>query len=549
MQTDRRGLVTRLWVRCCVLGAVCAAGILQALAQSPPAEQPLSAASLSPTAKADMPAREMTAEIDRMLAASWKKAGIEPAVAADDAEFLRRVYLDLAGKIPAVAEVRKFLADTRADKRARLVDEQLNGAAFAAHFANIWRDMLLTGTNPELRTGVAELESWLRLRFAASTPYNQLVAELVASSSAGPARGAQPLAVTVPSPIVFFQANERKPENLAASLSKVFLGVQVECAQCHDHPFAKWRQDDFWSFAAFFRGLDARPSDMTMISLTDSRDRSGLPIPGTQTMAVPRFLDGSMPAWQADSGNRAVLAQWMTGATNPFFARAAVNRVWEQFFGRSLSAPADSGASAPDGHAELLDILAAQFVAAGFELKQLIRGIVLSQAYQLSSKAEAADEEHIAHFARMSVRRMTGDQLFDSLVQATGFYEPPPPRTGPLQASGSVRADFRNKFAEEVGSRGDSQTSIVQALALLNGKLVGDATNVESSRALKAIVKLPSIDTAERLEILFLATLSRLPRDEEAAKFLEYVTADDEEGRLADTLWVLLNSAEFASNH
>jgi len=491
----------------------------------------------------------MTAQIDRALAAGWKNAGIEPAVAADDAEFVRRVYLDLAGKIPSVAEVRKFLTDARPDKRARLVNEQLEGAIFAAHFANIWREMLLAGTNPELRASVPELESWLRLRFAANTPYNQLVAELVASSSPGQPRGAQSLAVTVPSPIAFFAANERKPENLAASLSKVFLGVQVECAQCHDHPFAKWRQDDFWSFAAFFRGLDAQSSDMTLISLADSRDRSGLPIPGTQTIALPRFLDGSMPAWQTDSGNRAMLAQWMTRSNNPFFARAAVNRVWEQFFGRSLSAPADAGAASPAGHAELLDVLAEQFVGARFDLKQLIRGIVLSRAYQLSSKADAADEERTAHFACMPVRRMTGDQLFDSLVQATGFYEAPPPRMGQPLATVSVRADFRNKFAEEGGQRSDSQTSIVQALALMNGKLVGDATSIENSRTLKAVVKLPFVDTVERLEILFLATVSRPPNDEEAAKFLEYVRAGDEEGRLADALWVLLNSAEFASNH
>ena len=154
--------------------------------------------------------------------------------------------------------------------------------------------MLLAGTNPELRTGSAELESWLRLRFAANTPYNQLVAELVSSAAAAtasrPGQSVAALAVTVPSPAAFFQANERKPENLAASLSKVFLGVDVQCAQCHDHPFAHWKQGDFWSLAAFFRGMEPPGAGMTMtVSLADSRDRSGLTIPGTETIALPRF--------------------------------------------------------------------------------------------------------------------------------------------------------------------------------------------------------------------------------------------------------------------
>jgi Protein of unknown function (DUF1549)/Protein of unknown function (DUF1553) len=551
MHTHWHSRVKRFLGCASVLGAAWVVGLslapAQALRSSSSAEQlPASPAALSAPAYAT--ARAMTARIDGALSAAWADGGVEPAAVADDAEFLRRAHLDLAGKIPSVAEVRKFLADQRLDKRERLVDEQLEGAIFAAHFANLWREMLLAGTNPELRMGVAELESWLRLRFAAGTPYNQLVAELVASAVPARSRSAQPLAVTVPSPLAFFQANERKPENLAARLSKVFLGVNVECAQCHDHPFAKWRQDDFWSFAAFFRGMDGPSSDMAVIALADSRDRTGLPIPGTETVAMPRFLDGSLPAWQADSGNRAMLAWWMTRAENPFFARAAVNRVWEQFFGRSLSTPDGGGTAGPAGHAELLDALAEQFVAARFDLKQLIRGIVLSRTYQLSSRG-AADDGRTGQFALMPVRRMTGDQLFDSLVQATGFYEPPPPRAAQPLAAPSVRADFRNKFADEGSERGDSQTSIVQALALMNGKLIGDATSIENSRTLKAVVKLPLVDTAERLEMLFLATVGRPPSAEERAKFLAYIEDGELAPRLADVFWVLLNSAEFASNH
>jgi Protein of unknown function (DUF1549)/Protein of unknown function (DUF1553) len=496
--------------------------------------------------------RDFSGEIDRALSASWTAARVEPADAADDSEFMRRVYLDLTGKIPSVERARKFLADGAPDKRERLVDELLNGAVYAAHFANTWREVLLAGTNPELRTSVPELESWLRLRFAANTPYDQLAAELIAASSVGPSRRARQTAATIPSPIAFFQANQRKPESLAASTSSVFLGVQVQCAQCHDHPFAKWRRTDFWSLAAFFRGVDqgvAATGDPMAVALVDSFDRSGLPIPGGKVTAAPRFLDGTEPTWTPELGNRAALAQWISRPDNPFFARAAVNRVWSQFFGRNLAPPPDSADSAPAGHAELLQELAGQFVASGYDLKKLVRAIVLSRAYQLSSKSRTLQGEQSIYFAIMPVRRMTADQLYDSLVQATGFYEPPASRSQQPFQNDSARVEFRNTFADETAEATETQTSIVQALAMMNGRLTNGATNVENSKTLSAVVGAPFLDTSGRLETLFLAAFSRRPSDEETAKFLAYAKSGHEDKRLADIFWALLNSTEFALNH
>jgi len=501
------------------------------------------------------PAHALADEIDRELTAAWQADGVAPAPAADEAEFLRRVYLDLVGKIPPVAEVRSFLADEHPDKRQRLVDDLLSSAVCAAHFANTWRDVLLAGTNPERRTNVPELETWLRLRFSANTPYDQLVAELVGGTIAAPVGRAQSRRTLVPSPLAYFQANERKPENLSASLSSVFLGVQVECAQCHDHPFAKWRQDDFWSFAAFFRGLDGASSEVMPVALADSFDRAGLTIPGTETVAVPRYLDGGIPAWNNEVGNRAMLAQWMTSPRNPFFARAAVNRVWEHFFGRPLADVTDPREPAQGSAlAVLRDELAARFVASRFDLKLLIRGITASRAYQLSSRSRAAEpadagDQDITVFARFPVRRMTADQLFDSLVQATGFHEAPPERGDQPFPVDSARADFRKKFGEQGRERVDSQTSIVQALTLMNGRLIGDAIDLERSKSLQAAVRSPFLDLPGRLEILFLATLSRPPRPEEAARFLAFIQRGEIDLGLADTFWVLLNSAEFISNH
>ena len=219
----------------------------------------------------DLSPDALAARIDQALAAGWKAEGVVPAPPADDAEFLRRASLDILGKIPAASEVRAFLRDQTPNKRRRLIYGLLARGGFANHFANTWRELLLPGanTNAQTRALAPPLEAWLRLRFAENAPYDRLVSELLTPAALpGAQPGAAPAAASAPSPLAFFQVNEYKPENLAANTSRLFLGTQVQCAQCHDHPFARWKREEFWSLAAFFSGSSVVAQSRALPSMT-----------------------------------------------------------------------------------------------------------------------------------------------------------------------------------------------------------------------------------------------------------------------------------------
>lgn len=501
----------------------------------------------------------LAAKIDEVFSNDWQASQVKVAPPADDAEFLRRVYLDIAGKIPSVAEARAFLDDNRPDKRRRLIEDLVNRGSFAAHFANVWRDLLLPGANMNLETrGLASpFETWLRVRFAANVPYDQLVAELITARLATPAQP-NPLQRTVaaPSPGAFFQVNENKPENLAANTSRIFLGMQVQCAQCHDHPFSHWRRDEFWALAAFFGNLQPTTPDGDAANAAAQVTVAGgmltIKVPETDLVVEAKFLDGSPPQLRAGEDPRLALSRWITRRDNPYFARAAVNRLWDHFFGRGFVDPVDDlDERNPPLHPELFDEVARQFVAHDYDLKYLVRAIALTRAYQLSSRTEAGSQSELDHFARMPLKRMTPEQLYDSLVQATGFRDSNTTQQ-PLNPFGddSVRNQFLAKFSDQSARRSEAQTSIPQALSLMNGVFTNDATSLERSQIMSAIIELPVLDTAGRIETLCLATLSRLPDEEEARLLVEYVQQSaDEKEALADVFWVLLNSAEFIFNH
>ncbi|HEX3725305.1 MAG TPA: DUF1549 and DUF1553 domain-containing protein [Pirellulales bacterium] len=501
-------------------------------------------------------ARQLTAEIDRVLAASWAAAKIEPAAPADDAQFLRRIYLDLIGKIPSVAELQAFLANSAPDKRASVVEELLGRGAHAQHFANTWRGLMLAGAPENIESGllIPQFETWLRLRFAVNTPYDRFVNELLTSAIEPAAQPtAQRVRSALPSPAAFFQANESKPEQIAASTTRIFLGVQVQCAQCHDHPFSHWTRREFWSLAAFFD----RPPGMAAPAKPPSGSVNAILIPETQIVVEPAFLDGRQPDWSTGAAKRELLSRWITETSNPFFARAAVNRLWDHFLGRGFVHPVDDlDKSNHPSHPELLDEMARQFAVHHFDLNYLVRAITLTRAYQLSSQGGSAGDDDLSQFARMPLRRMTSDQLFASIVQATGFREPPrPARRGVvLPDTSSAAAEFRNRFADQSVPRTEAETSILQALALMNGQLVSDATDLAKSETLVAVAEAPFMDHLERVEALFMAALARRPAADELGPLVTYVEQggaehDSPKKALADVFWALLNSAEFALNH
>jgi hypothetical protein len=485
--------------------------------------------------------------IDARLDARIAAAGARAAPPADDAEFHRRAYLDVTGRIPSPRDVHDFLADADPHKRARLIDELLETPRHASHFAAVWRAALVPEVTavPEARVFQRGFEAWLRQRFRENARYDAWVRELLTVPLSTDPESPTPALRRPgdPNPLAFYAVKDARPENLAAATSRVFLGVQIECAQCHDHPFAKWTRDQFWNTAAFFAGVD-RHGDGVFAPVSEAAGRREI-APAAGKKPVPAlFLDEKEPAWKAGVSPRVPLAGWVTAKDNPFFARAAANRVWGQFFGRGLVDPVDDFRDDnPASHPGLLDELARAFAGSGFDLRFLVRAVCRTRAYQRTSARTDPTQDDPRLFARSAVRGLTGEQLFDSLVRATGYREP----TG----LGSPRDQFLTRFAPG-GRPAEPETSVPQALALMNGKFVADATALDTSLTLLAVCETPGMTTAERVEALYLAVLSRKPTAKERERMMRYVAdagTDRLAERLGDVFWVLINSAEFRLNH
>jgi Protein of unknown function (DUF1549)/Protein of unknown function (DUF1553) len=518
------------------------------------------AATLSAGAGDD--AQKLADRIDELIGAKLRDANIEPALPADDATFYRRLSLDLTGKTPASAEARTFLSDTRQGKRRQAIDRQLDGAGYGIHFANVWAGLML----PEIDDGfqkqalVASLSRWVRQQLDENVAYDKWVRDIVAFPlENNPEGGGNDIFNnTGPmTPTAFYQSKMGKPENIAASVVRVFLGVRIECAQCHDHPFAPWKRDQFWGQAAFFAGVRRPASQMGDFfigtPLMELKDRRELIIPGTDRVAQPVFLDGKEPQWKYQASARATFADWMTAKENPFFAHTAVNRLWGQLFGIGIVEPVDDFSTEnKPSHPELLDELAKQFAEHGFDLKFIVRAICLSKTYQQSSVYPGPSKPETRLFAYMPVKGLSADQIYDSLIQATGNRDNSRGNSNRFAAINSPKSTFQQKFAPQE-KRTEFQTSIPQALALMNNPLIATETHPEKGDTLAAIASAPFLDTAGKIEALYLAALSRRPTEQESCRLVSYLdkSGNDREKKkaLSDIFWALLNSPEFLFNH
>jgi hypothetical protein len=496
---------------------------------------------------ADKDVTALAATINARVTEAWGK-DVQPAALADDAEFFRRVHLDLIGRIPSVTEIRDFLDDNRADKRRLWVDRMLRAASqdpsykdgYVRHFTNVWRDWLLAQSNQPMPPQVSDLEAWLGQRLRANVGYDRLVRELLT-----PSDRSQNFGRDMGSTTAFYQANEFKPENLAGSTARLFLGVKLECAQCHKHPFDHWTRTQFWEFAGFFTDVvpPGQPNQADQPGRT--RGEIKIPVPGQDRVVRAHFLDGTEPMWPEGTATRPTLAVWMTAADNPYFARAVVNRLWTYFFGVGLADPADgTDATPPAAHKELLDELARQLVSHDYDLKFLIRALVASQAYQRTSTVSHPSQKAPGLFARMPLRGMSPEQLFDSLAEATEYERG-------AYAHTARRGQFLARFAAQQ-QKTNHHTSILQALYLMNNEFVADRTSLVQNPTLATLAE-QRTSTARKVESLFLVVLSRKPRADEVGDFVQYVRqggpVGDSKQALADIFWVLLNSPEFVLNH
>jgi hypothetical protein len=515
----------------------------------------------------DKDALALSAKIDELIAAKWKEKGIKPAATTDDAEFLRRVYLDLEGHVPRLLDVGNFLDNPSQEKRWQLIKKLIQEDRFATHFAAVWRAIILNQVNSQQFQAffVVQFEQFLKQRIREGAGYDKIVREIVTAAPQG-GYGAS----------AFYQANENKPENLAASTSKLFLGVKIECAQCHKHPFAKWSQNQFWEFAGFFSGLQTGQTTGKPTALT---------IPGTDTQVEARFLDGKEPEWKNNVDRRVLLADWLTSADNPWFAREAVNRMWEYFFGVGLVEPVDDfNPDNPPSHPELLDLLTKEFATHKFDMKFLVRAIVMSKTYQLTSASSDASQDDPRMFARMAVRGMSAEQLYDSLAVTTTDKVPQPRYDNfAFGVVNDPRSDFLSRFPNQ-DRRSETKTSILQALYFMNGKMTADATSLastssnlhdiaeESNKPITVLIPCYSgvrvdlvdvgsfsppipaaVDHARHVRELYKIALGRNPMAAETERVAKYLASGgptkDRKKALSDVLWALLNSPEFYFNH
>jgi hypothetical protein len=507
----------------------------------------------APTRTAPPTVAALTSIIDSRLAASFRETRVLPGPRADDPEFLRRIYLDLVGRIPTVYEARRFLDDERTDKRLRLVESLLASTGHTVHTAQVWRGFLVPQATTNLPTQhlAVSLEVWLREQLRAGHRDDRIVRDLLttrldyldwtADKRPRPAGGL--------SAVAFYQANDLKPETVAAAVGRTFLGLRLECAQCHDHPFDKWTREQAWETAAFFAGV--APLEPRVEPAADLANRRELLLPGSSRKIVARFLDGSSPDWSANPDPRQAFADWLTRPGNPWFARVMANRIWANLFGVGLVDPVDDwGPHNPPSHPELLDELSSAYVASGFDAKFLIRAITASAAYQRSSRMTHPSQSAPRSYARMNVKGLSAEQLFDSLATATGYRDPVPLASRSVEGwpARSPRGQFLARFGGG-SARTDMQVSILQALSLMNGDWLARQTDPDQGETLRAVLAAPFLSDERRVETLFLAALSRRPTPAERDRYLAHLASTADANRaLSDLLWTLLNSHEFLVN-
>jgi hypothetical protein len=394
------------------------------------------------------------------------------------------------------------------------------------------------GLEPAQQQDAVQLESWLRTQFAENLRYDRLVADFLVAG--GDEIG----------PALFYTSQELQPEKLAASTARIFLGLQIQCAQCHDHPYDRWRQEDFWGFAAFFARLE-QVGEQTMNRRMRLLDRrvGEVTLPGSESIVAPKFPAGGT-AGEVEFGSRRMqLAVWVSSRENAYLAPAAVNRVWAQLFGRGLVEPVDDmGPHNPSSHPELLDELSKYFVRVGFDLRQLYRVLANTQAYQRTSRTVPGATPPVWSLARRAVKPMTAEQLYASLARCL-------PSAASL-AGGTSQDPRRRAFVTRMQTSRRSgveyEGGVLQALTMVNGLQTATAAEPGAGGLITGL-QAPFFSDIQRVETLWLATLSRPPTQAEqhaASAYLRDATSDELRQRaLGDILWALLNSAEFAMNH
>jgi hypothetical protein len=483
--------------------------------------------------------------IDRRVGEKLAALGIQPSRSATDSEFLRRVYLDTIGTLPTSQEARQFLLDTSPAKRERLVVELLERPEYADYGAQRWGDLLQLDVDTVSPPAVVAMTRWLRRQIADNVPYDQFVRSILTARGSTFRESAAP----------FFQV-QADAEQLARSVSQLFLGIRIECAQCHHHPFERWDQKDYYALAGFFTGIERRPSPLGGQKIV-SRGGSDLLHPRTnQPIATAALGEKPIPL-EHRMDRREVLADWVTSRDNPWFPRMIVNRLWAHYMGRGLVEPVDDlRLTNPASNEPLLEDLVAHLLELDYDLKAFTRTLLTSQVYQLSSQVNESNQLDEQNHSHATWKPLPAEVLLDAISQATDV---PEIFTGWPEGVRAIQI-WDNKLPShflEVFGRPTRQTvcacergtepSIAQALHLMNSTSTLD--KIQDPRGRAAQLAASSISWNEVVEELYLATLSRFPTDAEQ-QLMTRIRQEASSRREAaeDVLWTLLNTKEFVFN-
>jgi len=502
--------------------------------------------------------------IDEQIFAKLRSFRINPSKPATDGEFVRRAYLDLLGILPTADEARAFVSDQSPDKRARLVDELLNRPEFADFWALKWADLLRLEERALDKKGVTAFHHWIRESIASNKPLDQFVREMIAG------RGS-----TYINPAANYYRANRDPVTRAEATAQLFLGTRLQCAQCHNHPFDRWTQDDYYSWAAVFSRIGYKVLENRRRDNNDSHEFIGEQIvyesrdgsvknARTNQPALPRLLGTSDSDFPDDQSRLDHLASWLTSPENPFFAKSQANRIWFNLMGRGIVDPIDDfRATNPPSHPQLLDALAKDFVDHHFDVRYLIRLIMNSQAYGLSSEPNDTNLDDEINYSHVLPRRLSAEQLLDATHQVAGVptnFNGYPEGIRASQVAG-VQAERRRGPKNSAADRfltifgrpqrlltceceRSGETTLNQAFQLISGPEISQLLSNPGNRLAALLASHQS--PGQIINDLYWTSLSRPPTSIELSESVKYLTeSKDKRQALEDITWALVNAKEF----
>ncbi|HIA61512.1 MAG TPA: DUF1549 domain-containing protein [Planctomycetaceae bacterium] len=484
--------------------------------------------------------------VDTLLHEKFKKLRIIPSELCSDEEFLRRATLDITGRVPTVDEYNIFLADADPKKRDKLVDDLLGRKEFVELWVMKWAELLTIRTTNQISyKSMLLYYTWLQDKIANNVPMNVMVQDLLASNGGTFANAA-----------TNYYQNERDTLKVAENVAQVFMGMRIQCAQCHNHPFDRWTMDDYYSFAAFFSQIGRKAAEDPREIIVFNSGSGVVRHPVGNRVMEPKFLGGETPDVQGKD-RRQIMAKWLASNDNPYFARNLSNIVWAHFFGQGIINEVDDvRVSNPPVNVALLDTLASKFTEYNYDFKKIVRDICTSRAYQLSTGTNETNEKDSRNFSHAALRRMRAEIMLDAITQITStsnkFPGLPNGARAVQIANGNTSTYFLTTFGRAkretvCACEVKMEPNLSQALHMLNG----DTVNSKITQGKLIPTRLgEEVPIPQILEELYIRCLCRKPTEKELTNLMEIISQEENKQQaLEDTFWALLNSREFLFNH